>query len=413
MLSILTGAALLPARPAQAQFCVTPCPAVAAALTALGQWFSTTFGRNNVQPALRRLATQLSSAAMYNTYIIGGFIDAKHQLETQRLLQELQIQAHKDYQPSTSFCTFGTAVRSLAHSEAAGRYNALAISKRQMARHLGQEGMAGASSGGDDKTARWKQFSTTYCDPQDNMWNPANPTTSGLANVCPNATNSDRVNMDIDYTRMIENRRTLDISYPNYTNGPDEQDALALGNNLYGSTVGFRELSPANAASPKYNHQYMALRSIEAKRSVAENSYNAIVGMKSLGTTTNPAGTVKTALYLGAVLKDLGIPDNEVRQYLGLDPKSSGGTADYMADPSYYAQLEILAKKIYQSPDFYANLYDTPANIKRKSTALKAIELMLDRAIYESQLRQEMAISVLLSTNLEKNYGTINTSLGK
>jgi hypothetical protein len=379
-------------------------------------WIATDFAINQVQPALRAMANQLSAVAMHQTFIIGAMIDAKHQLETQRLFQELQTQAHKDYQPSTSFCTFGTAARSLAHSEAIGRYNALALSKRQMARHLGQQGMAGASGGGDDKEARWKHFTETYCDPQDNNWNAQNPNSSGLARVCQAGSgNSDRVNIDIDYTRMIENRRTLDISYPAYVNAPDEEDVIALGNNLYGSNVQFREVSPANADDPKYTHRYMSLRSVAAKRSVAENSFNAIVGMKSLGTTTNQAGTTQTYRYLGAILRDLGIPENEVKQYLGLDPNSPRATnpPDYIPDPSYYAQLEILAKKIYQNPSFYSNLYDTPANVKRKSAALKAIELMLDRAIYESQLRQEMAMSVLLSTKLEKSYDSVNTRLNK
>ena len=40
-------------------------------------------------------------------------------------------------------------------------------------------------------------------------------------------------------------------------------------------------------------------------------------------------------------------------------------------------------------------------NVKRKKAALNAIELMLDRAIYESELRHEMILSVLLSSNLE------------
>ena len=81
------------------------------------------------------------------------------------------------------------------------------------------------------------------------------------------------------------------------------------------------------------------------------------------------------------------MPEEEVFEYIG-------------ERPSYYAQLELLAKKIYQNPDFYANLYDKPANVARKGVALKAIELMLDRAIYESQLRREMATSVLLATKL-------------
>ena len=80
-------------------------------------------------------------------------------------------------------------------------------------------------------------------------------------------------------------------------------------------------------------------------------------------------------------------------------------------DPSYYAQLELLAKKIYQSPEFYSNLYDKPANVARKGVALKAIDLMLDRAIFESQIRQEMSTSVLLSARLRGEFRDVNKNL--
>jgi hypothetical protein len=108
---------------------------------------------------------------------------------------------------------------------------------------------------------------------------------------------------------------------------------------------------------------------------------------------------VKTREFLGAIMKELGLNDTEIYQTIG-------------ENPSYYAQLEILAKKLYQSPDFFAGLYDKPANVERKSVALKAIDLMLDRAIYESQMRQEMSMSVLLSTQLQGDFDTISGQLG-
>ena len=178
----------------------------------------------------------------------------------------------------------------------------------------------------------------------------------------------------------------------------------------------------------------MALRSIAAKRSVAENSFNSIVGMKSLGSAAGlldePAPDVtQTHRFLGAVLTELGIPEAQALEYMGMnDPamwargaSSAGSPYNYSTpdltaedlDFSYFAQLEILAKKIYQNPDFYANLYDKPANVKRTSTALKAIELMLDRAIYESQIRQEMAMSVLLSSRLRMGFKDVNDNLNK
>lgn len=380
-------------------------------------WLVEDFAIGQVIPALKLFTEQMSAVAMQQTMSIGMFLDAKHQLETQRLFQELQVQAHKDYQPSTAFCAFGTNVRSLAHSESVSRYNALAQAQRQFARHLGRANMAGAASDMADKISRWEQFTNLYCDPYDNNFL-ASSADSGLDSICnapigTDATNSynayprNRVNIDIDYTRAVENVRTLDISRARDIGSEHEIDIQALGNNLYGNNILFRDISRTNILEGDKQRLYMSLRAIAAKRSVAENSFNSIVGLKSMG---NPSGFFDTTTrqtntyqYLGAVLKELGIPDDEILNYT-----VDGGS---WTDFSYYAQLEILAKKIYQNPDFYANLYDKPANVKRIGTALKAIDLMLDRAIYESQLRQEMSMSVLLSSRLRMRFNDINKNL--
>jgi hypothetical protein len=143
------------------------------------------------------------------------------------------------------------------------------------------------------------------------------------------------------------------------------------------------------------------MRSIAAKRSVAQHSFNEIAGLKVAGTPEtgklNPSKST-TAKYLGEVLKNLGVPDSEVTVMIG-------------EQPSYYAQLEILAKRLYQSPDFYSNLYDKPANVARKGAALQAIELMVDRESYESQLRREMILSVLLSSRLNSEFDPVNRKL--
>ncbi len=363
-------------------------------------WMTSTFFVGQILPAMMRMTEQLSAVAMQQVMAIGMFMDAKHQMETQRLLQELQNQAHKDYQPSEDFCWFGTNVRSIAASEQIGRYNTLALNSRQMSRHLGKANTSGADARDRDKLSRWRHFAEFYCDPQDNNWDKA-AVGSGLTLACgAGGGDTDRINIDIDFTRLIDEKRTLDVAFTD-KNKPtsDEEDVLALGNNLYGHDVLVRSLNPSFLGKKQYQHLYMALRSVAAKRSVAENSYNAIVGMKSAGTSdAENNGGPNTGEFLGAILKELGVPDGEIYQLIG-------------EQPSYYAQLEILAKKIYQNPDFYSNLYDKPANVKRKSVALKAIELMLDRAIFESQLRQEMAMSVLLSSRLRPNFRDVNKEL--
>lgn len=363
----------------------------------LRNWLLNTFTRDLLINAMQRMANQLTAVFMQQTFTIGAMMDAQNQLETQRTLQELQIQAHQDYHPSESFCTFGTASRSIARADELSTITKLALNTRQMGRHLAIQNTPGDDKVDNDKAQRWRQFTARYCDPRDNNWN-STDNNSGLQSICTPTNNrpnfdADDLNIDIDFTRAIENRRVLNINGANWNNDGDEIDLIALGNNLYGHKTLTRNFSAQNLRSPILAGRYLNLRSIAAKRNVAENSFNSIVALKSEGSRIN-----NTNEYLGRILQDLGIPQDEVVSYLGLNPNSDSDNAN----ASYYATLEILAKKIYQNPSFFAQLYDTPVNVKRKSTALEAIELMLDRAIYESQLRREMALSVLLSSRTQQ-----------
>ena len=64
-----------------------------------------------------------------------------------------------------------------------------------------------------------------------------------------------------------------------------------------------------------------------------------------------------------------------------------------------------------QNPKFFASLYDKPANVARKKVAMKAMELMLDRELLESELRQEMLLSVMLSGELNEKFRQVDRNL--
>lgn len=357
-------------------------------------WLVDTFFEAQVLPALMMFTEQMSAVGMYQVFVFGTFLDAKQQLETQRLFQELQFEAQRDYQPSEDFCWFGTGVRSLGASEQLGKLNAASLSARQMKRHLGNINSAGSESRDQEKANRWQQFVNDYCDVDDNN-RIVGTAGTGLQLVCSGGPK--RVNNDIDFSRVIDEPRTIDVAFDDANLTNDEEDILAMGNNLYGHDVLTRLADNEYLKNREYQHLYLALRSVAAKRSVAENSYNSIIALKASG-TDNMQGASRTREFLASVMQELGVPAADIYPIIG-------------EQPSYYAQLEILAKKIYQNPDFFAGLYDSPANVERKSVALKAIELMLDRAIYESQVRQEMATSVLLSSRLRPAFREINKDL--
>ncbi len=354
----------------------------------------------------------LGAYGIYQVQMVGAFFDAKIQLETQRLFSRLQAEAHKDYQPSDDFCWFGTNTRSLASSESRGNLNRLVLSKRSISRQLGTLGALSSQSTSSDESSRWAQFASTYCDPRDNGWKGG---MTGLGMACDRdgpggstasgATDLLRVNRDIDYARVVDQPKTIEVNFIDNNPIPSnhEEDIFALSANLYASDILTRRISFDQLSDlPNARELYMDLRSVVAKRSVAEDSFNAIVGMKSQGTAdTNPA--IQTGAFMAAIMKELmpvGTPDAEIIDILG-------------TNPSYYAQLEVLSKKIYQNPQFFANLYDTPANVARKSVAMKAIESMLDRELLESELRQEMMMSVMLSSKLGERYRTVNRDLSR
>lgn len=420
-------------------------------LNAFEDWLIEDLFYGQIGPAMASMSTQMHAVSMFYTQAVGSFLDAQVQMDTQRLFRQLQHQAHVDYRPSEDFCWFGSNVKSLAASQNKAKFNALALSQISLTRQLGTFASSSAGTTLDDYKARWSEFTTTYCNPRDNNFQQELLTgnaenTTGLVMACDHdgpgggddsgAEDRNRYNIDISYTRLIEDPKTLEIDFSDNTleveaepqatlyralsRQPEhERDVIALSRNLYGHRVPTRAISRAALRTDPARKLFMALRGVIAKRSVAQASFNAIVGLKASGTSHELGGTsagpggigtialapLQTRRFLAAIVRELLpesdittggiIPGNNIFGYIGFSP-------------SYYSQLEILAKRIYQNPDFYANLYDTPANISRKKVAMKAIELMVDREIYESQLRREMSVSVLLSSKLRSLHRAAN-----
>ena len=354
-------------------------------------WLVSTFFEDNILPAMMMMTEQLTTVAMMQMQAIGSFFDAKHQMETQQVFQTLQARAHKDYHPSVGMCEFGSGVKSLAATERKGEYNAVLMAQRSQDRALGNAYTAASTGKAADKEARIRQFREKFCDPADND--------NGLGYMCDweqdndlkgniGASDADRMNKDIDFVRTVDAPWTIDVDFTDSVLTDHEEEVLALSSNLYGHDVfarpppgSLKNLTGRITPAQKF---YMDSRALIAKRSVAENSFNAITAMKSKGT----AGSME---YLRAILAEI-LEDPDAASLLLGDPGTSGGSYE----PSYYAQMEVLTKKIYQNPDFYTNLYDTPANVERKNVAMQATALMQKFDLFKSYLRKEASLSMLL-----------------
>lgn len=352
------------------------------------EWVATTFFRENVLPALMKMTEQLSTVTMQQAQIIGSFFDAEQQMETQRLFQQMEAAAHKDYQPSEGVCKIGTAARSLASSERNAELAASAIAARATQRNLRAASLL-SEKVERDKDARLEQYKKIYCNPADQG--------NELKILCGNGgPKIGRRNKDVDYTRTVEVPLTIgaDFTNPGPRAPDDAEDIFALSSNLYGHNIISVTQALANQngePNPNAVNRYLDIRALQAKRSVAHNSFAAIAAMKT-------QGSAASAPYMKELLKELSIPDEDITSLLG-------------DKPSYFAQMEVLTKKLYQNPAFYTELYDKPANVQRKGAALQAIELMQDRDLYRSLLRSEAMLSVLLESQLMREQRAINPVL--
>ncbi len=345
-------------------------------------WMTDEWWKSNVEPGLKSFSDEVRNSMMLEIAAFGSFFDAQNQMGAQRAIQEMAATTLKNYTASDSICKFGTLSRSLALSESKGKLNQLVLSERSQRRQLLQQNMSSADGDGSDTVARLTQFKKTFCDPGDFG--------GGMKGVCDGATSDARRNTDINFTRTIDAKPTLNVDFSD-TTAPtaDEEDVIALANNLYANKV-FERMNVGslnNASTTDRQSTYLDQRSIIAKRSVAENSFNNLVGSKSRGGAGSQA-------YFVQVLQSLGLSADDAKKYVG-------------DAPSYDAQMEILTKKLYQDPAFYASLMESPANVSRQYAALQSFGLMQKRDIFETVSRSEMLLSLLLEMEIAKYQDNI------
>lgn len=368
-----------------------------------------------IKPALEEMTKQLRSVALQQTMAFGTFLDAKHQMETQTLLQKLSARAHKDYQTSLGVCEFGSHVQSLAASEEKNRANNEILGNFSHAKNLSNANLPTTEDSAFEATLF--QYRTKFCDPNDLNGNARELCQHDYSDIAITTgediggDNLERMNKDIDFIRTFDTPWTLNIDFTDDKLTYNEEEILALKSNLFShdSFKTIKPLSIANNSSSKMTGLqgiYMDMRAIQAKESVAENSFNAITAMKSTGAPGSRE-------FVVAIMENLlggADPDIEASLLYAEDPDDPS-VSEF--EPSYYAQMEILTKKLLQDPQFYTDLYDKPANVNRKKVSLQAVGLMQKFDLFKSHLRNEATLSLLLEMELTEMQGRIENQLNQ
>lgn len=331
---------------------------------------------------IKRMADEARNAVLLNIAAIGTMIDARTFSDTMRSLQISTVQTLKNYTSSDSVCRYGTLSRSLASADAGAKKNQLAFSKILMDRDAQKKGGLYASPAAG-VVYLLENFKDKYCESSDNG--------TFLEGYCSTASDTADLlyNRDVDFTRVFDIPLTIDADFTEATLTNDKQSIIALFDNL--SKIPPILGANKDAFDPSHNSQKTQdIRSLAAMRTMTANSFGALVGEKT-------KSTAASATHMYDILVQLGVSTSQATKLLG-------------ANPSYFAQMEVLTKKLFQDPSFYVNLYDGEANVDRQRVAMKAIELQQERDFLESLRRREMLLSVLLNSKLKTTADRSNES---
>lgn len=321
--------------------------------------------------------------------MLGAFIDGRVMNNTLADLQALNARAMNDYYPSETLCRFGTLPRSLAATESRIPMNRQAISQMVLANNLQSKGTI------------FETPETTLTQFKDDvMANSCKPTdqNGGLKDFCK-ATDVDMQWANMDYTNVLDRPLTLNIDFSNSNDTSSEKRLASLIRNLtYYDPISEQNKTDSTAkAEVKAGHYYdnrvnlIDTRHIAAARQLSADSLGTIAALKAEGTNGS-------ANYMKAVLMKLGLSAADAKKMIG-------------DKPSYSAQMDILTKKIYQDPTFFANLYESPVNVDRQRVAMLAISLMQERDLLETLKRKELLLSGYLTMKLDAEQRKISRDI--
>ena len=354
------------------------------------QLLSVEWWRLGVEPLAKTMALELSTHAAVQLSQIGAFMDGRNIAGAQLDMQILNAKSIKRHIPSVSMCKFASLNKSIAKADTRANMVQAVLSEFSMKRVLGEGQTIGALKS-TDTSSRIKLALERHCSPQEFG--------GEMDFVCPAGTGANGYTYkDINYTEAVEVPKTINFSVDGEVTIPANSDeitnVLAMKQFLYNaetpSRIGVRRLAHNYDSN---QGKYLKWRGTVAKRSVAENSFDTLIGMKAT------SGVAADNQYR-AHLATLGVSAAEI------DLMSK-------AAPSYWAQMEHLTKTLYQTPEFYANLYDNPGNVMRQSASMEAISLMQMRDYYESLIRSEMALALLLDGEVAKEQDALNNALSK
>ena len=349
-------------------------------------WVSDKFFDDNLLPALMKKTQQQDATRFKVSEGRSHISDARSFTRRVQAIRQEDYNAWRDAKPSEGLCTIGSSVQSLRASQTFSKMNTSLIADMATKRLMNNDRYVRRPS--DDIDYRFAVYQREHCSSSENG--------GTMGPVCKSGANGgSRPGNDVNFIGLIDNAKTIDLGYESGEITPIATDISSMASLLYGNQV-FPEFKDSWLSNNNVNREtgdnlYMAVRSNAAKYNLAVSAFAQEVGERAAG---DPAARP----YLEAIAQSMGMPQDEIDQYLG-------------DRPSYRVQMEFLTKNIFQDPQFYVELGENEVNVEQKSAMLFAISNMLERKIYETAVFNELLLSSIVGAEIDKEQDVVNSKL--
>ena len=320
--------------------------------------------------ALMRMTEQLTVTMMMQASMFGQFLDAKHQLETQRMQQMHQAEVQSKFHPSEQMCSMGTVTRHLTQSESEMKVARQGFEKLIRDRDLATGRNMTFKGQQSDKLTRIERYKQYHCNVLDNG--------TGLEQICGGSGAPGDINADINVYHTLYAPKTIEIDMRDPAVSPQERNMYSLMDNLFLPQAN-PYIPPTVANSERITSSIQDLHANSAKRSFLRSTFIEAIAPKISG----PEFENDATPYIRAYYQDMGLPDDEITELIG-------------ERPSYTAQMDTVRGWMKQ-PDFISTLQsDSPANAERTKTGMMAGALLQDMDTTDMKSRNQANLSMLV-----------------
>jgi hypothetical protein len=341
-----------------------------------------TFWDNWLQ-ALKNQTAQMSGSLTDETRHLDSAFDSSDETQNERITEENEYHAKKQFQSTDEGCRFDTAGRYMDSNMRNAKYVSagLAQSMSQISGNSAASKLyasAGAPSPAAWGGQRWGDYVNHFCD------------TSSNAGFSGCTTNGDLPHADTQPGTTLFGKETLDLDNSNAATATATRVALAA---MTYNITGYEAPEPLDGEvlkTPQGQEERVRERQYMAQMDAASSLVTGVIGertpasCKTGGTTCSGGGATPEVQAL--------------RQKLGV--------TDASPDASEREIRQSVVEQLWD-PNYWVNLGDSPSTTSEKEAYLMAYNLMMMYKIVEKTEKIATVYAIESADMLEKDHGFI------